>query len=54
MCSKLTGDYLSHIFKGKCYYSRPRVLCLQTAQGKMLLLTSTRFFFFFFADSNDQ
>ena len=31
VCSKHTGDYLSHIFKGKCYYWRPRVLCLQTA-----------------------
>ena len=31
MCSKHTGDYLTHIFKGKCYYWRPRVLCLQTA-----------------------
>ena len=30
-CSKHTSDYLSHIFKGKCYYWRPRVLCLQTA-----------------------
>ena len=47
VCSKHTGDYLSHIFKGKCYYWRPRVLCLQIAQGEMLSLTSTRFLFFF-------
>ena len=52
VCSKHTGDYLSHIFKGKCYYWRPRVLCLQIAQGEMLSLTSTRFFFF--TDCNDQ